>query len=64
MPGVTIGNNCIIGCGPIVTKEIEDNSIVSGVTAKYIKSIQEYYEKHKKTYDYTKGMNDKEKIFV
>lgn len=61
MPGVTIGNNCIIGCGAVVTKDVEDNSIVGGVPAKYIKSIQEYYEKHKNTCDYTKGMNKEEK---
>lgn len=61
MPGVNIGNNCIIGCGAVVTKDVADNSIVGGVPAKYIKSIDEYYNKHKEDCDYTKKLTKKEK---
>lgn len=61
MPNVTIGNNCIIGCGAVVTKDVPDNSIIGGVPAKYIKSIEEYYEKHKEDCDYTKRLSRKEK---
>jgi acetyltransferase-like isoleucine patch superfamily enzyme len=39
MPGVTIGSNCIIGCGSVVTKDTDDNSIYTGVPAKKIKDI-------------------------
>lgn len=42
MPGVTIGENTIIGCGAIVTKDIPPNSVVAGVPAKIIKSLVEY----------------------
>lgn len=45
MPGVTIGNDCIIGAGSVVTKDIPDQSVYAGVPARYIKSIDEYYEK-------------------
>lgn len=38
MPGVTIGNNCIIGAGSVVTKSFADNSIIAGVPAKKIKN--------------------------
>lgn len=43
LPGVTIGNNCIIGVGSIVTKNLESDYVYAGVPAKKIKSIQEYY---------------------
>lgn len=39
MPGVTIGSNCIIGCGSVVTKNTDDNSIYAGVSAKKLKDI-------------------------
>ena len=42
MPGVTIGSNCVIGCGAVVTHDIPDNSIAAGVPAKVIKSLDEY----------------------
>lgn len=37
LPGVTIGRNCIIGSGAVVTKDTEDNSVYGGVPAKRIK---------------------------
>ena len=61
MPGVTIGNNCIIGCGAVVTKNIQDNTVAVGVPARPIKSIEEYYQKAEKICDYTKNMSPKEK---
>jgi acetyltransferase-like isoleucine patch superfamily enzyme len=42
MPGVTIGNRCIIGAGSIVTRSIPDNSVAAGVPARVIKSTDEY----------------------
>lgn len=37
MPGVTIGDGCIIGAGAVVTKDIPDYSVAVGVPAKVIK---------------------------
>lgn len=37
MPGVTIGNGCVIGAGAVVTKSIPDYSVAAGVPAKIIK---------------------------
>jgi len=37
MPGVTVGNESIIGSGAIVTKDVPSNSIVAGNPAKIIK---------------------------
>lgn len=42
MPGVTIGNRVIIAAGSIVTKDIPDNSVVAGVPARVIKSVDAY----------------------
>lgn len=39
MPGVTIGDNCIIGSGAVVTKSFPNNSIIAGVPAKFIKAF-------------------------
>ncbi len=61
MPGVDIGDNCIIGCGSIVTKNIPSNSVAAGVPAKVIKTIEQYYEKHKSDCDFTKHMSYREK---
>ena len=36
---VVVGNNVIIGANSVVTKNIEDNSIVAGVPAKLIRTV-------------------------
>lgn len=36
LPGVVLGNNCIVGAGSIVTKSFEDNSIIGGNPAQLI----------------------------
>jgi acetyltransferase-like isoleucine patch superfamily enzyme len=48
LPGVTIGDRCIIGAGSVVTKDIPDNSVAVGVPARVIKSTDEYLENMKK----------------
>ncbi|MBQ9439196.1 MAG: sugar O-acetyltransferase [Paludibacteraceae bacterium] len=40
LPGITIGNNVIIAAGAVVTKDIADNTLVGGVPARPIKSIE------------------------
>lgn len=44
MPGVTIGDNCIIGAAAVVTKDIPSNSVAVGVPARVIRTIDEYYQ--------------------
>lgn len=45
MPGVHIGNNCVIGVGAVVTKDVPDNSVVAGVPARVIESLDVYANK-------------------
>ncbi|WP_026464441.1 sugar O-acetyltransferase [Adhaeribacter aquaticus] len=40
LPGVTIGENSVVAAGAVVSKDVPDNTIVGGVPAKYIKSIE------------------------
>lgn len=41
LPGISIGNNSIVAAGSVVTKNVEDNSIVGGNSAKLIRKINE-----------------------
>ena len=41
MPGVTIGAGCVIAAGAVVTKNMPDNSLIAGVPAKVIKTIEQ-----------------------
>ncbi|MFK7833709.1 MAG: acyltransferase [Winogradskyella sp.] len=47
LKGVTIGDNCIIGFGSVVTKDIPSNSVAVGQPAKVVSTLDEYYEKCK-----------------
>jgi len=38
-PGITIGNNSIVGANSVVTKDVPDNVIVGGVPAKFIRDL-------------------------
>lgn len=40
-PGVKIGDNCVIGAGSVVTRDIPDNSFAAGVPCKVIRMITE-----------------------
>ena len=42
LPGVEIGSNVVIGAASVVTKAIPSNSVVAGVPARVIKSLDEY----------------------
>ncbi|WP_316809620.1 DapH/DapD/GlmU-related protein [Pedobacter agri] len=40
MPNITIGKNSIVGANAVVTKSFPENSIIAGVPAKLIKTIE------------------------
>ena len=39
LPGVTIGDNVVIGAGSVVNKDIPSNSVAVGTPCKVIKAI-------------------------
>ena len=39
LPGVHIGNHCVVAAGAVVTKDVPPHSLVAGVPAKVIKQI-------------------------
>ena len=41
MPGVTIGDNVVVGSGSIVTKDIPENSVAAGNPCKVLRKITE-----------------------
>ena len=41
LPGVSIGNNSVIGANSVVTKSIPANCIACGIPAKIVKQIEE-----------------------
>lgn len=40
MPGVTIGENAVVGSGSVVTKDVPDNTIVVGNPARILRTIE------------------------
>lgn len=56
VPGVTVGNNVIIGAGSVVTKDLPDNVVAVGNPCKILRQVndrdREYYFKNRKV-DYS-----------
>ena len=41
LPGVTVGENAIVGAGSVVTRDVEDNAIVVGNPARFVRYIKQ-----------------------
>lgn len=39
LPGIEIGENCLVGAGSVVTKSVSPNQVVAGNPASFIKSV-------------------------
>ena len=52
LPGITIGNNVVVGAGSVVTKDLPDNVVAVGNPARILRRVDErdkkYYFKDKK----------------
>ena len=45
LKGVTIGDNCFIGAGSIVTRDIPANSVAVGAPCKVVMTLEDFYQK-------------------
>lgn len=45
LPNVTIGPNSVVGAGSVITKDVPPGTVVAGVPAKVICSIEDYKKK-------------------
>lgn len=64
LKGVTIGDNCFIGAGSIVTHDIPSNSVAVGSPCRVIMTIEDYYQKRlhcseKEALEYAKSIQDR-----
>ena len=45
LPGVKMGDNCILGAGSVLNSSMPDNSVFAGVPARFICTVEEYGDK-------------------
>jgi serine acetyltransferase len=66
LPGVTIGDNVIIGAGSIVNTDVPSNMVAAGCPCRIICSLDEYIEKHQDDFLYIVNMplEQKKKILL
>jgi len=62
LPGVTIGNDCIIGAYAVVTKDVPDGTVIGGNPAKIIKKTSDYLKKAQENSIHIGHLTGKEKI--
>lgn len=64
LPGVEIGQNCVIGAGTVVSKSIPDDCIVVGNPCRVVTDTRVYLKKINKLSFGTKGLSYEEKKAV
>jgi maltose O-acetyltransferase len=48
LPGVSIGDHCIVGAGSVVSRDIPAGSVAAGNPAKVLKSTRDYSDLHRR----------------
>ncbi len=61
LPGVVVEDNSIIAAGSVVTKRVATGTIVGGVPARVIGTLDEYWEKHQHEFLHVRSMPRSEK---
>ncbi|TAL17298.1 acyltransferase [bacterium] len=61
LPGVTIGDNAVVGAGSVVAKDVPPNTVVAGVPARQVRTLDEYYEKAMKKAVFIRSLPMKQK---
>jgi len=47
LPGVTIGDDAVVGAGSVVTHDVPPGAVVAGNPARRISSVAEHLERHR-----------------
>ncbi len=61
LPGVRIGRNSVVAAGAVVAHDVPPNSVVGGVPARHLKSVEEYRQSLSGRVQPTKGMSPQAK---
>jgi acetyltransferase-like isoleucine patch superfamily enzyme len=57
LPNTTIGDNSIVAAGSVVKGNFENNSVIAGVPARVISTIDEYYKKNQKRFTHFRNLS-------
>ena len=61
MPGVTIGGDCVIGAGAIVTRDVPAGSIAVGQPARVVSTIDAWWRKNQGRLTHVHGLPEAER---
>ncbi len=64
LPGVNIGEYAVVGVGAVVTKDVEPRTVVAGVPARKICTLEEYHAKIESKAMHIHNLSPEEKVKV